>query len=279
MFVLPSLSQDVIYKKDQIEIKCKVLELTPETIKFRNFDQPSGPVRNISNNDVFMIIYEDGTKEMIKGENKEEAIPEPAYSNADYKRKEPALPLILRKKYVRASDLRFLKGQSEVNIEFDYSSMQVGEFTNEQDYINKRVNELNAKTPGRGDQWADAWIGDRKAKYEPEFIEILNRYVARKKTGLIFTVNAANAKYTLVINTTFTEPGFEAGVVYRWAYLHLQAIFYESNSPDVAVGFVGINQPPTTGHTGVIHNYGGITLAYKTCGDALGRWIFKLGYK
>jgi hypothetical protein len=58
--------QDVIYKNDGSEIKAKVIEITSDAIKYRNFDQPSGPIRNILSSDVFMIIYEDGTKEVFK---------------------------------------------------------------------------------------------------------------------------------------------------------------------------------------------------------------------
>jgi len=57
--------QDVIYKNDGVEIKVKVIEIS-ETIKYRNFDQPDGPIRNLKKEDVFMIIYENGTKEIIK---------------------------------------------------------------------------------------------------------------------------------------------------------------------------------------------------------------------
>jgi hypothetical protein len=59
-------AQDIIYRIDGTEIKAKVIEITTDAIKYRNFDQPTGPVRNILLTDVFMIIYEDGTKEVFK---------------------------------------------------------------------------------------------------------------------------------------------------------------------------------------------------------------------
>lgn len=61
-----SFAQDIIYKTDGTEIKAKILELTTETIKYKKFEQLEGPTRNILLSDVFMIIYEDGTKEVIK---------------------------------------------------------------------------------------------------------------------------------------------------------------------------------------------------------------------
>jgi len=59
--------QDVIYKYDGTEIKAKVIEIA-ETIKYRNFDQKDGPIRNLKKEEVFMIIYEDGTKEIVKNQ-------------------------------------------------------------------------------------------------------------------------------------------------------------------------------------------------------------------
>jgi hypothetical protein len=60
-------SQDIIYKNDGSEIQSNIVEITVNAIKYKNFNQPNGPIRNILINDVFMIIYKDGTKEVFKG--------------------------------------------------------------------------------------------------------------------------------------------------------------------------------------------------------------------
>lgn len=62
--------QDVIYLKDGSEIKARIIELTNETIKYRRYDQLDGPLRNILLPEVLMIIYEDGTRETMKLEDK-----------------------------------------------------------------------------------------------------------------------------------------------------------------------------------------------------------------
>lgn len=59
-------SQDIIVKKTGDEIKSKITEITLETIKYKRYDNQSGPLRNIEKTDVFMIIYEDGTREKIE---------------------------------------------------------------------------------------------------------------------------------------------------------------------------------------------------------------------
>jgi|GEM_PF-595123 len=56
---------DVIYKTDGTEIISKVIEISENGIKYKFYEQLDGPLRNISKQDVFMIIYKDGTREVF----------------------------------------------------------------------------------------------------------------------------------------------------------------------------------------------------------------------
>lgn len=59
-------AQDVIIKKDGTEISAKVVEIEDLKIKYRRFDQgTTGPIYSIAKTDVFMIRYEDGTKDVF----------------------------------------------------------------------------------------------------------------------------------------------------------------------------------------------------------------------
>ncbi|MCF8373210.1 MAG: hypothetical protein K9H64_16445 [Bacteroidales bacterium] len=65
-------AQDVIYKQNGDEIKSKIIEITFETIKYKEFDFQDGPTKHINASEVFMIIYESGKRELItpiKGKN------------------------------------------------------------------------------------------------------------------------------------------------------------------------------------------------------------------
>lgn len=68
-------SQDIIIKKNGDEIKSKIIEITTETIKYKEFDFQEGPIRNITISEVFMIIYENGKREVFakKEDNKWQA--------------------------------------------------------------------------------------------------------------------------------------------------------------------------------------------------------------
>ena len=97
-------------------------------------------------------------------------------------------------------DPSVLKNEANINIEFTYDNISVGKFANEQDYIKKKTDEYNAKTPGRGDIWAKDWIADRANRYEPKFIDLWT--ITGKKTI------SKDAKYTVIFKTKSIEPGY-----------------------------------------------------------------------
>jgi len=74
-FGITAQAQDIILKKpDASEIKAKVLEITDDQIKYKEFDFQDGPTRNINISEVFMIIYENGKIEFFKKFSKQQKI-------------------------------------------------------------------------------------------------------------------------------------------------------------------------------------------------------------
>ena len=59
-------SQDVIIKNDKTEIKTKILEVRDDVIKYKKFDNQEGPTYSIKKSEVLMIMYQNGTKEIIE---------------------------------------------------------------------------------------------------------------------------------------------------------------------------------------------------------------------
>lgn len=68
LFSIMSFAQDVITKLDGTELQTKVLEVGINDIRYRDYSNPDGPVYVISKAEVFMIKYENGTKDIIKKE-------------------------------------------------------------------------------------------------------------------------------------------------------------------------------------------------------------------
>jgi hypothetical protein len=58
-------ASDIIMLKDGQEIKAKVTEITLTEIKYKLFEHLDGPTRTAAKSDVFVIIYENGTREVI----------------------------------------------------------------------------------------------------------------------------------------------------------------------------------------------------------------------
>jgi hypothetical protein len=58
-------SQDLIFKKTGDEIKAKVVEILKTEIKYKKFENLGGPIYSIDLSEVFMIRYENGSKDVF----------------------------------------------------------------------------------------------------------------------------------------------------------------------------------------------------------------------
>ena len=83
---LYSYSQDLIIKRNGEEIKTKVLEVALTIVKYKNYSNPNGPTYEILKSEIFMIKYENGTKDVINPiQQKNEVIDERKNESADTK--------------------------------------------------------------------------------------------------------------------------------------------------------------------------------------------------
>lgn len=125
--------------------------------------------------------------------------------------------------------LSFMKGQKEINIQFTYDGMLVGNAGREEDYVNEKKAELNKKEPGKGDKWAQAWVDNRERVFHPKFEELFNSRAG--KVGIIGGRSKSNAKYTMIVHTLSTEPGFNVGVMKRPAFCNYEITIVETANP------------------------------------------------
>lgn len=134
-------------------------------------------------------------------------------------------------------DLKALAGQKEINIEFDYADMKVGKLT-EAEYVKKKKDEYNKKEAGKGDAWEKAWAEDRETRYEPRFIQSFTQF-AGMTGGPI-----ASAKYTLVVKTVFTEPGYNIAVMRKNAEVNLVILVVETANKSHVIGKITVDKSP-----------------------------------
>lgn len=64
------MAQDIIIKKNTDEIECKVVEIEEGNLKYRKFSNLDGPIYNISTDDIFMVKFENGEKEVFTTKEK-----------------------------------------------------------------------------------------------------------------------------------------------------------------------------------------------------------------
>lgn len=76
-------SQDIITKKTSEDIQAKVLEVSTNEIKYKNFNNLDGPIFTMLKSDIVMVRYENGTKDIFIEEKNNETTATPDISGAD----------------------------------------------------------------------------------------------------------------------------------------------------------------------------------------------------
>lgn len=66
LFSIKGYAQDIITKKDGTDIKAKILEVTPNEIKYKRFDNQSGPTFTMLISELVMVSYENGTRDIFE---------------------------------------------------------------------------------------------------------------------------------------------------------------------------------------------------------------------
>lgn len=163
-----------------------------------------------------------------------------------------------------------IKPGSKINTEFTYENMGVGKFKAEEEYVNKKKKEYNEKEAGRGDRWAESWVADRKNRFEPAFNNLLGKH-ADINPGAY-----PDAQYTLIFNTSFTEPGFNVGVWRSNAYINGTAKIVETKNRDKVIAEFTLNKMPGRDVSGYDFDTGErIEEAYAKAGKELGQLMKK----
>jgi hypothetical protein len=166
-------------------------------------------------------------------------------------------------------DLSIFKGQKGVNTEFTYDNMSVGKFADEASYIAKKKEDYDKKEPGRGDKWEEAWISDRKERFEPQFRELFSKYSE-------MTTVDENATYTLIFKTVKTEPGWNIGISRSPAFIDAEVWITETQNPNKVLAKVTITKSPGRDAMGYDYETGArLQEAYAKAGKELGAYIRK----
>ncbi len=179
---------------------------------------------------------------------------------------------------LESGSLDIMKSEKLFNIAYDYSEVSVGKFTSEDDYINKKVTDYNAKEPGKGDQWKESWLSDRDARYKVSFEELFNKYIGKKDISI--SDENTDAKYTFVLKTTFIEPGYNIHISRRPAMINVIFKLVETANPSNVLFELKSLKNPGNSFGGYDYDTGvRIQEAYAKCGKELANYLLKKALK
>lgn len=168
-------------------------------------------------------------------------------------------------------NLSFLKGEKTIKVEYNYDNMKVGK-KSEADYCSEKVADYNKKSPGSGDSWLKQWKNNRESTYQPKFEDLLNKYLS--KTGISAYPSNEDAKYTLILKTVFTEPGFNVGVMDQSAYITVEASFVETANKDKVLAKKTFKKMPGATAFGPDWDVATrVSESYAKAGKETGKWI------
>ena len=144
---------------------------------------------------------------------------------------------------IQSGDAKFLKGTEVVNVIFDYSEMKLMKKNyTEEEYIPKRVEELNKKTEGAGDLWKKQWERSKEELWNPKFIMLFNKVLSKENINTKLKENA-QSPYTLVVKVKWIYPGWDAGIMKQPAKVTTQLTFIETDSKKVVCDIESTDAP------------------------------------
>jgi hypothetical protein len=171
-----------------------------------------------------------------------------------------------------------IKGDKSLGIVFTYDDVLIGKME-ETAYMEREIKERNDKEAGSGDSWAVAWKQDQVSRYPARFIELFN-----KTAGELFDagikVDAENPKYTIKVNTSMIEPGFNVGVARKPALTNHEIVIYETANPGNIIHELTILKSPGNAAMGYDFDAGlRIQEAFAKAGKEYGQFLYKKYFK
>ncbi len=155
-----------------------------------------------------------------------------------------SMTLFAQKMKIIDGGFDFLKGQKDVNVEFVYDNATFyKENMTEQEYIAKQSAEAEEKSKGSGETWKKKWASAPETIWQPKFLELMNRYL-QDDHGLSFQEGLSDAQYTLIVETVWLYPGWDAAVMKQPAKVSLDLKFVETANRDKILAEVSSENAP-----------------------------------
>ena len=179
---------------------------------------------------------------------------------------------------IAQGEFDFLKGQKEVNVEFVYDNMTLlkKNLTNEQ-YVTEHAAELEEKTKGKGTSWEKSWYASRELIYAPKFLELMNRYF-HEDHGIYFAEDLTDSPYTLIVETVWVYPGWDAGVMKQPAKVTTLLKFVETANKSNVLAEITSKEAPGDQWGSSFSNEDRIGEGYAKTGKSFAKLILKKAF-
>jgi hypothetical protein len=181
---------------------------------------------------------------------------------------------------VLSGDFNFLKDQKEINIEFDYSKFtMMKEKKSEAQYVEERVKDLNAKSKGTGEIWKKKWDSAKELIWNPKFLELMLVIFSKDNKEVSFQEGLTTAPYTLIVETVWIYPGWDAGIMKQPAKVTTNLRFVETNNKSNVLLEISSEEAPGDQWGNNFSNESRIGEGYAKTAKTLAKMILKKAYK
>ncbi len=179
---------------------------------------------------------------------------------------------------VQQGGFDFIKGQKEINVQFVYDNMRLmkDNLTNDE-YVAKRSENLEEKSRGKGTTWKKTWESSRELIWQPKFLELMNKYLGNDE-DIYFAEELSETTYTLIVETVWLYPGWDAGIMKQPAKVSTNLKFVETATPENVLLEVSSTNAPGDQWGNNYSNESRVGEGYAKTGKSLAKLIAKKAF-
>lgn len=183
-----------------------------------------------------------------------------------------------QKMKITAGNFDFIKSQKEINVEFVYDNMQLlKKNLSEEQYIKEHSAELEEKSKKKGKTWEKKWAAAKELIWQPKFLELMNRRLYDDH-GVNFEEELADAKYTLIVETVWIYPGWDAGIMKQPAKVTTLLKFVETANRTVVMTEITSQNAPGDQWGNNFSNEDRLGEGYAKTGKSFSKLILKKAF-
>jgi hypothetical protein len=135
--------------------------------------------------------------------------------------------------------------------------------------------DAERRKQGSSGAWLNKWYGDRRAVFQPKFIEVLNKYLPGDIQG---DTILNNQNYTLNLHTTYTDIGFNRNFQHCPSYINTMVTISDMKDPARQLVISMTDVPGEEVMASYSADFRRIEEAYAKCGKELAQFLSKVIY-